>query len=109
MGIGVLTGPEGARVDRVLTAAGEEELGGVSIHVELVVGGDDFKSVIYDVLAEDGGSGLFVGVAEPTESGVDAGHWAARCWGLGLFAVLVFQDQGKDRGGFIVRCFCYGS
>jgi len=102
-------GPEGARVDRASTAVGEEELRGVSIHVELVIRGDNFESVVNDVLVEDGGSGLFVGIAEPTESRVDARHWAARCWGLGLFAVLVFQDQGKDRGGLIVRCFCYGS
>jgi hypothetical protein len=96
-------------VDRASTAAGEEELGGVSIHVELVIGGNDFEAVVNDVLAEDGGPGFFISVAEPPESRVDAWHWAARCWGLGLFAVLVFQDQGKDRGGFIVRCFCYGS
>jgi hypothetical protein len=88
-------GPEGVRVDRASMAASEEELGGVSIHVELIVGGDDLESVVDDILTEDRGPGLFIGVAEPTESGVDTWHWATRCRGLGLFTVLVFQDQGK--------------
>ena len=85
-------------MDRASTAVGKEELGGVSVHIKLVVGGDDLEPIVDDVLAEDGGSGLFVGVAEPTESGVDTGHWAAGCWGLSLFAVLVFQDQGQGLG-----------
>jgi hypothetical protein len=90
-------------------AVGEEELGGVSIHVELIVGGDDLESVVVDVFTEDRGPGLFVGVAEPSDSGVDAWHRATRCWGLGLFAVLVFQDQGKGWDGLIVHHFCCGS
>jgi hypothetical protein len=96
-------------VDGTSASTGEEELGGVSIHVELIVGGNNFEPVVNDVLTEDGGSGLFVGIAEPTKSRVDTWHWAARCWGLGFFAVLIFQDQGKDGGRLIVRCLCYGA
>jgi len=72
-------GPEGAEVDCASTAAGEEELRGVSVHIDLVIWGDDFESVVDDVLAEYGGPGLFVGIAESTKSRVDAWHWAARC------------------------------
>jgi hypothetical protein len=71
---------------------GEKELRGVSVHIELIVGGNNFESVVNDVLAEDGGSSFFVGIAEPTESGVDAWHRAARCWGFCFFMVLIFQD-----------------
>ena len=88
---------------------GEKELRGVSVHIELIVGGNNFESVVNDVLAEDGGSSFFVGIAEPTESGVDTWHRAARCRGLGLFTVLVFQNQGKGRDGLVVHYFCRGS
>jgi hypothetical protein len=43
-------------VDSASVSVGEEELRGVSVHVELVVGGNDFKSVVNDVLAEDWGT-----------------------------------------------------
>jgi hypothetical protein len=109
MGVEVLTGPEGARVDCASTAVDEEELRGVGVHVELVVWGDNFKSIIDDVLAEDGGPGLFVGVVELTKPRVDAWHRAARCRRVCFFLVLVFQDQGKDGGGLIVHRLCYGS
>ena len=66
-------------MDGAPLSTGEKELGGVSIHVELIVGGNDFKSVIDDILAKDGGPGLFIGIAEPTKSRVDTWHWAARC------------------------------
>ena len=79
-------------MDHAAPAASEEELGGVSIHVELVIGGNDFKSVINDVLVEDGGSGFFIGIVEPTESWVDARHWATGCRRACLFIVLVFQN-----------------
>ena len=102
-------GPESAGVDRASTAMSEKELRGVSIHVELIVGGDDFESVVDDILVEDGGPGLFIGVAEPTGSRVDTWHWAARCWGLCFFMVLIFQDQGKGWDGLVVHHFCRGS
>jgi len=79
-------------VDGALLPTGEKKFRGVGIYVKLIVGGNDFESVVDDVLMEDGGPGLFVGVAEPTKSRVDAWHWAARCWGLCLLAVLIFQD-----------------
>jgi hypothetical protein len=72
MGVGVLMGPESAGMDRASTAASKEELGGVGVHVELIVRGDYFESVVDDILAENGGPGLFVGITEPTEPGVDA-------------------------------------
>jgi hypothetical protein len=68
----------------------EEQLGGVSIHVKLIVRGDDLESVVDDVLVEDRGPGLFIGIVEPTKSGVDAWHWATQCWCACLFAVLIF-------------------
>jgi hypothetical protein len=77
-------------MDHASMPVSEKELGGVSIHVELIVGGDDFESIVNDVLAEYGGSGLFIGVVEPTKSRVDAWHRAARCWGACFFAVLIF-------------------
>ena len=72
MRVGVLVGPEGVGVDRAASTTGEEELGGVSVHVELVIGGDDSEAVINDILMEDEGSHFFIGIAEPTESWVDA-------------------------------------
>jgi hypothetical protein len=41
-------------MDGASPSVGEEELGRVSIHIELVVWGDDFKAVVNDVLVEDG-------------------------------------------------------
>jgi hypothetical protein len=73
-----------------MSATSEEELGGIGVHVELVIGGNDLEAIVNDVLMEDGGASFLVGIVEPTEPGVDAWHWAARCWGLGLFVVLVF-------------------
>jgi hypothetical protein len=61
-------------VDGASLSTGEKKLGGVSVHIKLVIRGDDFEAVINDILAEDGGSGLFVGIAEPTKSRVDAWH-----------------------------------
>jgi hypothetical protein len=54
MGVGVLAGPEGARVDGTLVSVSEKELGGVSVHVELIIGGDDFETVVNDVLKKMG-------------------------------------------------------
>ena len=41
-------------MDHASMPVSEKELGGVSIHVELIVGGDDFESIVNDVLAEKG-------------------------------------------------------
>jgi hypothetical protein len=41
-------------VDRAALATSEKELGGVSVHIELVIGGDNFESIVNDVLAEKG-------------------------------------------------------
>ena len=79
-------------MDGASPSVGEEEFEGVGIHIELVVWGDDFESIVDDVLAEDGGPSFFIGVAEPAESRVNAWHWAARCWCAHLFTVLIFQD-----------------
>jgi len=61
-------------VDHASTAVGEEELGGVSIHVELVIGGNDFKAVVNDVLAEDGGAGFLISITEPPKPWVYSWH-----------------------------------
>jgi hypothetical protein len=106
MGVWVLAGPKDVGVDRAPLAMGEEELGGVSIHVKLIIGGNDLESIVNDILAEDGGAGLFIGVAEPAESWVDTWHWATRCRRACLFTVLIFQDQGKGWDGLIIHYFC---
>ena len=72
-------GPESAGVDRASTPVSEKELRGVSIHVELIVGGDDFEPVINDVLMEDRGASFFIHIAELAKSWVYSWHWAARC------------------------------
>jgi hypothetical protein len=66
-------------VDSASPSLGEEELRGVSIHVELIVGGDDFEPVIDDVLMEDRGASFFIHIAELAKSWVYSWHWAARC------------------------------
>jgi hypothetical protein len=57
-------------VDHASTSTCEEKLGGVSVHIELVVGGNNFEAIINDVLAEYRGPSFFVGIAEPTKSQV---------------------------------------
>ena len=79
-------------MDCALASTSEEELGGVSIYVELIVRGNDFEAVINDILAEDGGASFLVSVMEPAKSWVDAQHQATRCWHVCLFMILIFQD-----------------
>jgi len=73
-------------VDGASPSTGEEEFGGVSIHVKLVIGGNDFKSIINDILVEYRGPSFFVGIAEPTKSQVYSWHRAtgSRCYVLTL-------------------------
>jgi hypothetical protein len=84
----------------------EEELGGVSIYVKLIVWGNDFKAVIDDVLVENGGSGLFVGIVGPTKSQIYSWHRAAWSRGMCLIVVLAFQDKGKGQDRLIIHHFC---
>jgi hypothetical protein len=86
------------QVDGAPSSACEEELRGVSIQIELVVGGNDFESVVDDVLTEDGRPGLLVGIAVPAMSWVHPWHGAIGHWGLRFFAFLVkqYQVEGWD-------------
>ena len=51
-------------MDGASLSTGEEEFRGVSVKIELVVGGNDFKAVFNDILSEYGGAGFFVSIAE---------------------------------------------
>jgi hypothetical protein len=106
MGVGVLVGPEGVRVDRASSTTGEKELRGVGVHVELVIGGDNFEPVVDDILTEDGGAGFLIGVAEPAKSWVYTWRWATRCRRACFFMVFVFQDLGEGWDGLVVHQFC---
>jgi hypothetical protein len=77
-------------MDGALLSVGEEKLRGVSIHIKLIVGGNDFEAVINDILVENGGPSLFIGIAEPAESQVVTWHWATRCWGMYFLAIFIF-------------------
>jgi hypothetical protein len=77
-------------VDCALMFTSEEELGGVSFHVELIIGGDNFEAIINDILVEDGGAGFFVSIAESAKPWVYSWHWATRCQCACFFMVLIF-------------------
>ena len=68
----------------------EEELRGVSIHIELVVGGNDLEAVINDILTENGGPSFFVGVVEPTDPWVYPRHGSSRGRGVHLLMFFIF-------------------
>jgi hypothetical protein len=95
-------------VDSASSSTGEEELRGVGVQVELVVGGYDFKAVLDNVLAEDGGSSFFIGIAEPMCPWVYTGHGSSRGRGEHFFTFLVFQDKGEGWDVIIIGDFCCG-
>ena len=66
-------------MDCAAAAVSEKEFRGVSIHVKLIVGGDDLEAIINDILVEYGGASFFVGIVEPAKPWVYSQHWAPRC------------------------------
>ena len=90
LGVEILVCSQGVRVDRAITAVGEEEFWRLQLHIELEVRGDYLQFVIYKVLNEDGGTCLFVQVLVPSYTWVYSRHWSIRSRGASFFSIFIF-------------------
>ena len=90
-------------MDRTASATGEEEFGGIGVHVELEVGGDDLEIPINEVFDEDGVAGLIVEVAVPAHAWVYPWHRAVGSRGAVFLAVLVVENKIEGWDGGVIR------
>jgi hypothetical protein len=89
-------------MDRATSAAGEEKLGGVRVHVKLKVGGDDFEISVYEILGKNGVAGFVVEVAAPAHTWMYPWHRAVGSGGTVFLAILVIKDEVEGWDGGVV-------
>jgi hypothetical protein len=92
-----------------VSAAGEEELGGVQVHVKLEVGGYDFEVPVDEVFGKDGIASFIVEVAVPARTWVYPWHRAVGSGGAVFFMVLMVEDEVEGWDGGVVGDFGHGS
>ena len=90
-------------------AIGEEEFGGVRVHVELEVGGNDFEVAVNKVFGKDGVAGLIVKVAAPSHTWVYSWQRAVGGRGAVFFTVFMIEDKIEGWDGGVVGDFRHGS
>ena len=90
-GVWVSVGMEGTGVGGAAMATSEKELWLQGVKVVLVVRGENFHSVIRNVLGVNGGVIHVVGVVDPARAQVYTRLWSIGGWYACLFSFLIFH------------------
>jgi len=88
-----------------VSAMGEEELGGVRVHVELEIRGYDLEVVVNEVFEEEGDTGLIIYIAAPSYSWMHSWHRAIGSRGVRLLVVFMVKDEVESWDGWVVGDF----